>query len=103
MAQARTNLGRNIERIAKYLSDFLGNKNCYHNFTIVTGTFRSDTEYFFFFKLFDLEIKYPLNLIYLWLVSNLSIYSGDNHARCNQGIFQLSMISCDLENKSKVT
>ena len=37
MAQARTNLGRNIEKIAKYLSDFLGNKNCYHNFTIVTA------------------------------------------------------------------
>ena len=58
MAQAE-----NIERIAKYLSDFLGNKNCYNNFTIVAGTFRSDTD--FFFKLFDLEIKYPLNLIYL--------------------------------------
>ena len=62
MAQAGINLGRNIERIAKYPSDFLGNKNGYHNFTIVTGTFRSDTEYIFS-KLFDLEIKYPLNLI----------------------------------------
>ena len=63
MSQAGTNLGLDIEGIAKYPSDFLGNKNSCHNVTIVTGTFRSDTR--FFSKLFDLEIKYPLNLIYL--------------------------------------
>ena len=63
MSRAGTNLGQDIERIAKYPSDFLGNKNSYHNVTIVTA--HSVQTQDFFFKLFDLEIKYPLNLIYL--------------------------------------
>ena len=82
MAQAGINFGQDIERNAKYPLDFLGDKNCYHNFTIVTGTFRSD---FFFSNYLTLKLRSssPLSsesdISICKLVSNLSIYSGDNN------------------------
>ena len=76
MSRAGTNLGQDIERIAKYPSDFLGNKNSYHNVTIVTGTFSSDKR-FFFSNYLTLKVNtLESDISMCKLVSNLSIYYG---------------------------
>ena len=61
-----------IEGIAKYPSDFLEDKNYYHNFTIVAGTFRSDIRFFFSnYLTLKLRSRSPLPSELIYLYTNL--------------------------------